>query len=38
MLCVNTYKKGYIEECRTNAEGQLGAYRVLLTRDYPIST
>ena len=38
MLCVNTYKKGYIEECRANTEAQLAAYRVLLTRDDPIST
>ena len=30
MLCVNTYKKAYIDECRASMEAQLAAYRALL--------
>ncbi len=31
MLCVNSYKKDYIEECRSSMESQLAAYKTLLT-------
>ena len=30
MLCVNNYKKAYIDECRASMEAQLAAYRALL--------
>lgn len=30
MLCVNTYKNAYIDECRASMEAQLAAYRALL--------
>ncbi len=31
MLCVNKYKKDYIDECRSSMESQLAAYKTLLT-------
>jgi hypothetical protein len=31
MLCVNNYKKDYIDECRSSMEAQLTAYQTLLT-------
>jgi hypothetical protein len=31
MLCVNNYKKEYIDECRSRMEAQLTAYQTLLT-------
>ncbi len=31
MLCVNSYKQDYIDECRSSMESQLAAYKTLLT-------
>jgi hypothetical protein len=31
MLCVNSYKPDYIDECRSNMESQVAAYKTLLT-------
>jgi hypothetical protein len=31
MLCVNSYKKEYIDECRSKMESQLAAYKALAT-------
>lgn len=31
MLCVNSYKHDYIDECRSRMESQLAAYKTLLT-------
>ncbi len=31
MLCVNSYTKDYINECRSRMESQLAAYKVLVT-------
>ena len=31
MLCVNSYRKDYINECRSRMESQLAAYKVLVT-------
>ena len=31
MLCVNSYRKDYINECRSRMESQLAAYNVLVT-------
>lgn len=31
MLCMNSYKQDYIDECRSNMESQLAAYTKLLT-------
>jgi hypothetical protein len=30
MLCVNSYKKDYVGECRSRMESLLAAYRVLV--------
>jgi hypothetical protein len=31
MLCVNSYTKEYIKECRSKMESQLAAYKALVT-------
>jgi hypothetical protein len=31
MLCMNSYKQDYIDECRSSMESQLAAYKTVLT-------
>ena len=31
MLCMNSYKQAYVDECRASMEAQLAAYKSLLT-------
>jgi hypothetical protein len=31
MLCMNSYKQAYVDECRASMEAQLAAYKTLLT-------